>query len=407
MKKKIDTAYLEEGMYVAELDRPWLESPFPFQGFFVNSDEYVQALKSLCSYVIIDLEKGDDIDVSIQHEPVSTTNRIDLNKRVRAPVKFSFEEEIVNAHQVHQCTRTQLDNMFNDARMGRSIDITGAKEVVSGMVDSIISNPDAMQWLTNLRKRDEYTAIHSMNVCIFALTFGRYLGLDDAELNEIGIGALLHDIGKMRIPLDLLNKEGRLSEEEYDIVRQHAQHGYEILQQTPGLPPSALEIAYSHHERKKGNGYPRGLVNDQIPLFVKMVAIVDIYDAITSDRAYRHGMNTLDALKNMFEWREHDLDSDLVEQFIQCLGIYPIGSLVELNSEEVGIVISVAQGRSLTPMIMLVRDAEKKTMMPPKLVDLSRFKRGESDQLLEVRRVLEPSTYDIDVREYISSEVLM
>ncbi|NNG14687.1 MAG: HD-GYP domain-containing protein [Gammaproteobacteria bacterium] len=273
------------------------------------------------------------------------------------------------------------------------------------MVDSIVRNPDAMQWLTNLRKRDEYTAIHSMNVCIFALSFGRYLGLGDAELNELGIGALLHDIGKMRMPLEILNKEGRLSDEEYDIVRQHAQHGYEILQQTPGLPPSALEVAYSHHERKKGNGYPRGLTNDQIPLFAKMVAIVDIYDAITSDRAYHHGMNTMDALKNMFEWREHELDSDLVERFISCLGIYPIGSLVELNTDEVGIVISVAQGRRLTPMVMLVRNAEKKTMLPPKTIDLSGFMRGKSEQPVEILKVLEPNAYGIDVREYIQQEI--
>jgi putative nucleotidyltransferase with HDIG domain len=406
MKKQIDTTYLKQGMYVAELDRPWLESPFLFQGFVVDSDEDLQTLQSLCSHVVIDPEKGDDIDVSIQHEPVSNTIRIDLDQRQRAQVKVSFEEEIANARLVHHRTRTQLDSMFNDVRMGRSIDVTGAREVVSDMVDSIVRNPDAMQWLTNLRKRDEYTAIHSMNVCIFALSFGRYLGLNDSELNELGIGALLHDIGKMRMPLEILNKQGRLSDEEYDIVRQHARHGYEILQQTPGLPPSALEVAYSHHERKKGNGYPRGLTNDQIPLYAKMVAIVDIYDAITSDRAYHDGMNTLDALKNMFEWREHELDSDLVERFIRCLGIYPIGSLVELNTDEIGIVISVAQGRRLTPMVMLVRNAEKKTMLPPKIIDLSRFMRGESEQPIEIKKVLEPNAYGIDVREYIQQEIM-
>jgi putative nucleotidyltransferase with HDIG domain len=406
MKKKIDTTYLKEGMYVAELDRPWLDSQFLFQGFVVDSDEDLQRLKSECIYVIIDPEKGDDIDVSIQHEPVSKTIGIDLDKRQRAKVKVSFEEEIAGARQVHHRTRSQIDTMFNDVRMGRSIDVTDAKQVVSDMVDSIVRNPDAMQWLTNLRKRDEYTAIHSMNVCIFALTFGRYLGLNDSELNELGIGALLHDIGKMRMPLQILNKKGKLSDEESDIVQQHAQHGYDILQQTPGLPASALEVAYSHHERKNGDGYPRGLKEDEIHLYARVVSIVDIYDAITSDRVYHHGLNTLDALKHMFEWRENDLDSDLVERFIQCLGIYPIGSLVELNSEEVGIVISVAQGRRLTPMIMLVRDAEKKVMMPPKMIDLSRFNRGNSGQPLEIRRVLEPSTYGIDIREYISSEVL-
>lgn len=405
MKKQIDIAHLKQGMYVADLDRPWLESPFLFQGFLIVSDEDLQTLKSLCSHVFIDLEKGDDADASVEREPVSNISNIDLKKRKRAEVKVSFEEEIGPARQVHNRTRSQLDTMFNDARMGRSIDITGAKEVVSDMVDSIVRNPDAMQWLTNLRKRDEYTAIHSLNVCIFALTFGRYLGLDDTELNELGIGALLHDIGKMRMPLEVLNKEGKLSDEEYDIVRQHAQHGYDILQETPGLPDSALDIAYCHHERKEGNGYPRCLKNDEIPLFARMVSIVDVYDAITSDRVYHHGMNTLDALKNMFEWRKHDLDSDLVERFIRCLGIYPIGSLVELNTDEVGIVISVVQGRRLTPMVMLVRNAEKQIMLPPKVIDLSKFMGGESQQSLEVKKVLDPNAYGIDIREYIQQEI--
>lgn len=405
MKKQIDTMYLKQGMYVSELDRPWLESPFLFQGFVVDSAEDLQQLQTLCAYVVIDPERGDDIDVSIQHKPTATIERIDLDSRQRKEVNVSFEEEISHARHIHAHTRSQLDDMFNDARMGRSIDVTGAKEAVSDMVDSIVRNPDAMQWLTNLRKRDEYTAIHSLNVCIFALTFGRYLGLNEEELNELGIGALLHDIGKMRIPLEILNKEGKLTLEEYAVIREHARHGYEILQGTAGLPPSTLEIAYSHHERKKGTGYPQGLRDAEIPLFAKMVAIVDIYDAITSDRAYHHGMNTLDALKNMFEWREHDLDSDLVERFIRCLGIYPIGSLVELSSDEVGIVISVAQSTRLTPMVMLVRDAEKKTMLPPKIIDLSRFMRGKAEQPLEVKKVLEPDAYGIDIREYIQKEI--
>lgn len=406
MKKQIDITYLKQGMYVAELDRPWIESPFLFQGFVVNSDEDLQTLKSLCDYVYIDPDKGDDLDKSILHAASLNEKLIDLKQRTCPEITVGFEEEIEKARKHHERTRMQIDTMFLDVRMGRNIDVGGAKEVVSDMVDSIVRNPDAMQWLTNLRKRDEYTAIHSLNVCIFALTFGRYLRLTTEELNELGLGALLHDIGKMRVPLEVLNKEGPLTEEEYALVREHATNGYKILKKTKDLPESTAIIAYSHHERKNGEGYPRGLKEDEIHLYARVVSIVDIYDAITSDRVYHHGMNTLDALKYMFEWRENDLDSELVEHFIQCLGIYPIGSLVELNSEEVGIVISVAQGRRLTPMVMLVRDAEKKIMMPPKVIDLSRFKTGESEQPLEIRRVLEPNTCGIDVREYISSEVL-
>lgn len=402
MKKKISISSLRKGMYVAELDRPWLESPFLFQGFVLEDDEDMDTLTSLCQHVFIDLEKGDDCDVAIEH--VVSNNTIDLDQRRREKIRISFREEIDNAKDVHKRTRMAIDNMFNDVRLGKTINVAGAKEIVADMVNSVVRNPDALQWLSNLRKRDEYTAIHSLNVCIFALTFGRYLGFDNDELNELGIGALLHDIGKMRVPLEVLNKEGKLTDEEYDTVREHAQHGYDILLNTKDLPDSTITIAYSHHERKNGNGYPRGLKNEDIHLYARVVSIVDIYDAITSDRVYHHGMNTLDALKNMFEWREHDLDSDLVESFIQCLGIYPIGSLVEMSSGEVGIVISVAQGRRLTPMVMLVRDKNKQPMQPPCVIDLTRFTRDVTDKPLEIVKVLESDSYGVDIRDFIMEE---
>jgi len=408
MKKKIDIKHLKMGMYVAELDRPWLESPFLFQGFVVNDDDIFKSVNDLCSFVIIDTEKGTDIDPSVEHVSAETAVVIDIKTRKRLSIKISFNEEIKQAKVTHKKARSQIDSMFSDARMGKNIDVSGAKEVVSDMVDSIVRNPDAMLWLSNLRKRDEYTAIHSLNVCIFALTFARYLGFNTDEMNEVGIGALLHDIGKMRVPLEILNKEGKLSEAEREIVKQHTQHGLDILKASPGLPASAIEVVFTHHERKKGTGYPRGLVESQIHLFSRMVAIVDVYDAITSDRVYHHGMNTLDALKNMFKWRENDLDSDLVESFIQCLGIYPIGSLVELNTGEVGIVLSVSQGRNLVPIVMLVCDKDKQVVTPPKILDLSKFthQTTEADKVIEIKKVLEANSYGIDLFDYIKHEVL-
>ncbi|MCK4744038.1 MAG: HD-GYP domain-containing protein [Sulfuriflexus sp.] len=407
MKKKIDIADLKIGMYVAELDRPWLESPFLFQGFVVEDDAILKSVIDLCKYVIIDNEKGDDANVAVEHAPQKSAVVIDFKTRKRIPVTTPFHEELKQAKVIHKRARSQIDSMFQDARMGKSIDVSGAKEVVSGMVDSIVRNPDAQLWLSNLRKRDEYTAIHSLNVCIFALSFARYLGFNTEEMNEIGIGALMHDIGKMRVPLEILNKEGKLTEEEREIVKQHAQHGRDILNNSPGLPASVIEVAYSHHERKKGTGYPQGLVEAQIHLFSRIVAIVDVYDAITSDRVYHHGMNTLDALKNMFKWRENDLDAELVEKFIQCLGIYPIGSLVELNTGEVGIVLSMAPGKNLVPIVMLVCDEDKQVVTPPRVLDLSQFTKEKCDTPIEITKVLEANSCGIDLFEYIKHEVLI
>ncbi len=406
MKKKIDILQLRMGMYVAELDRPWLESPFLFQGFVVDDEDVFKSVNDLCQYIIIDTEKGNDIDPSTEHESSVSAIVIDFKSRRRIPEKISFQDELKEARIVHKRARSQINSMFSDARMGKNIDVSGAKEVVSGMVDSIVRNPDAQLWLSNLRKRDEYTAIHSLNVCIFALTFARYLGFDTEEMNEIGIGALLHDIGKMRVPLEILNKEGPLTKEEREIIKEHAQHGLDILQNSKGLPASTIEVVFTHHERKKGTGYPRGLLEAQIHLFSRMVAIVDVYDAITSDRVYHHGMNTLDALKNMFKWRENDLDTELVESFIQCLGIYPIGSLVQLNTGEVGIVLSVSQGRKLAPIVMLVCDENKQVVTPPRIIDLSQFTHEQTNKPIEVTKVLEANSYGIDLFEYIKHEVL-
>jgi len=406
MKKRIDISDLKIGMYVAELDRPWLESPFLFQGFMVADDAILKSVTDLCEYVVIDNEKGDDADVAMKPKIAGSAVVIDFKTRQRIPVKTPFHEELKQAKIAHKRARAQIDTMFQDVRMGKSIDVSGAKEVVSDMVDSIVRNPDAQLWLSNLRKRDEYTAIHSLNVCIFALSFARYLGFNIEEMNEIGIGALMHDIGKMRVPLEILNKEGKLTAKEREIVKQHAQHGYDILKESVGLPPSTMDVVYMHHERKQGDGYPQGLVESQIHLFARIVAIVDVYDAITSDRVYHHGMNTLDALKNMFKWRENDLDSELVEKFIQCLGIYPIGSLVQLNTGEIGIVLSVSQGKNLVPIVMLVCDKDKQVVTPPRVLDLSQFTKDNSDSPIEITKVLEANSYGIDLFEYIKHEVL-
>ncbi|MGD9000374.1 MAG: HD-GYP domain-containing protein [Granulosicoccaceae bacterium] len=409
---KVDVGELRTGMYVAELDRPWLESPFLFQGFLLDNDEDIERVREVCEYVFVDPDKG-DVPEPQSHEfippPRRSTTIIDWKTRERREVVVPFQKEIENARHVHQRTRQQIDVMFSDVRMGRNLNLDNAKAVVSDMVDSIVRNPDAMQWLTNLRKRDEYTAIHSLNVCIFALTFGRFLGLTDKELNELGIGALMHDIGKMRVPLEILNKEGKLTRDELAIVREHAMYGYEILiEHADSLPESALEVTLSHHERKDGTGYPRKLSDDFIHLFARIVAIVDVYDAITSDRVYHHGMNSLDALKHMFESRGDQFDAELIEQFIKCIGVYPIGSIVELNTGEIGIVISVAQRQRLTPIIMIVRDDQGRSVLPPRMLDLQFFAQSsenEDARGLEIRRVLEPGKCDIDLRQYVRAEI--
>jgi HD-GYP domain-containing protein (c-di-GMP phosphodiesterase class II) len=298
-----------------------------------------------------------------------------------------------------------MDSIFEDIRLGRSVDTEGAKIVVRSMVDSITRNPDAGLWYTQLRRKDEYTADHSLNVCILTLVFGRHLNFAESVLNDLGIGALLHDIGKMRIPSSVLNKPGPLTADELALVRQHPTFGAEILRQTPDVPRAAVDITYCHHERVDGEGYPRGLKAGEISLFSKMVAVVDVYDAITSNRVYHHGMSPCDALKNMYQWQHKDFDESLVEDFIQCLGIYPVGSTVQFNTGEIGIVMNDNKEHRLKPTVMIVLDEKQNPLFPERIVNLASYDEEHGGRVRSIKKVFGPNECPFNLAEHILTDL--
>jgi len=269
------------------------------------------------------------------------------------------------------------------------------------MAQSIIRNPDAMICLSQLKMKDEYTALHSLRVSILALVFGRHLGFDEEQLNLLGLGALLHDIGKMKVPNDILNKPGRLTEQEFDIMRSHVPEGVKILEATSDVPSIAIDVARFHHERTAGGGYAKGLKGEQISHFGRIGGIVDCYDAITSDRVYHQGMSSHGALKKMYEWRHKDFDPNLIEQFIQCMGIYPIGSLVEMNTGSIGVVATINRERRLKPHVVMILAADKQPMQPPKVFDLMHPHPGVDDRPLEIKAVLASGTHDINPTDFL------
>ena len=315
--------------------------------------------------------------------------------------KNTLEQEMGFAREVHRVARDLVYTLLEDVRLGKNINSLGAKKVVGEMVESVIRNPDALTTFAQLKKKDEYTAQHSMRVCILALSFGRHLGFDYNELNLLGIGALLHDIGKMKVPSEILNKPGALNEYEYAQMKSHVPHGVAILEKTPGIPRPAIEVARCHHERYAGSGYIGGLKGDQIGLFGMIGGIVDCYDAISSDRAYHTGMSTHAALKKMYEWRHRDFHPGLVEQFIQCMGIYPIGSVVELNTGEIGVVVTMNRVRRLKPRVALVLQPDFDPVQCSTTVDLKDYKTRDG-RPCEIDRVLEPGIYGINPVNYLS-----
>ncbi len=404
MKQKIDTSELDKGMYVCDLDRPWLDSPFLFQGFLVNSDTELDEIKKLCEFVYIDPERAVNA-INNENNPSTDSENNAISDQEQRPYISKFEDEIPPASELRNEATDYMEQAFRDIRTGKSVEGKQVKKVVAGMVTSILRNPDALVLLSNLRDHDKYSVAHSINVCTLSLAFGRYIGLSPRELTELGMGALLHDIGEIRVPTNVMRKEGLLSKEESLLMQTHTTHGADILRNSTDIPHSAIEVALTHHERSNGQGYPEGIYESDISYYSRIVGMIDVYDSVTSSHTYRHCISSTEALKNMYNWRNNLFEGHLVEQFIQCLGIYPIGSVVELTSGEVGIIISVSLQHRLQPKIMLVRDSKKKPYMPPKILNLAQHSGGEYSSKYEINKVLDPDAYGIDLKSYLLREL--
>lgn len=410
MPKKIlvYTTDLKLGMYVAELDRPWVDTPFMFQGFYIQKIEDINDLRESCEHVYVDAERSKPGSV----DKLLFTNQSAIRKKIstkrRKTRRYSggqFRHSLLEAYNVYKDARGWVDTMLMDSRLGNGIDTDKARDYVSGLAEQVIANPDALVWLTHLRSRDEYTATHCINVCILALTFGRDLELDEKQLHSLGMGALLHDLGKMRVPDEILNKPARLTKDEFETMMQHPAIGHAMLVDDHDLSSESLHVVLHHHERLDGGGYPRGMAGDEIPLLTRITSIVDVYDAITSDRCYHDGISPALALENLFKWSAGNYDVALLEKFIKCLGIYPIGSVVQLNTNEVGVVVATDGDHRIKPIVLLARDPEGKIYMPRKLLNLSNIEWEKSGKPMSIVKVLEPGSLGIELKEILREEL--
>jgi HD-GYP domain-containing protein (c-di-GMP phosphodiesterase class II) len=238
------------------------------------------------------------------------------------------------------------------------------------------------------------------------LFFGRSLNLPEEQLHTLGLGALLHDVGKLKVPTEVLNKPGRLSTEEFGVMKQHTVFGYELMKNRGELSNNALDIIIQHHERLDGSGYPYNLGHGQISHFSKLVSIVDVYDAITSKRVYHEETTPFNALNDIYKHREKEFDANLVEQFIKCLGIYPIGSLVELNTGQVGVVVFFSEKSHLSPTIMLILDEQKTPYHQFRYVNLGSTVWEKHNQKPEIKRIADPAEFGLDLADIIFKESL-
>ncbi|MFA5985450.1 MAG: HD-GYP domain-containing protein [Methylococcaceae bacterium] len=393
---------LQIGMFVAELDRPWLETDFLFQGFEITQESEIQKIRGICSYVYIDTTKLKKRIKIFEDNNVLKS----LAAYPSAPKKLSnFEDEINRAEEIYHTSGAVVLDFMDRIAKGEGVDTQQVKQVVAECVNSILHSPDASIWLTQLKNRDEYTAQHSLNVCVLAIVLGRHIGLSEAHLNQAGLCGMMHDVGKMLVPLEILNKPGRLEDDEMKIMQSHTTLGHELLLSSHDMYFGACEAALGHHERIDGKGYPKKFMAEGLPLYTKMVAIVDMYDAITSDRVYQKGRTHLEATKIMFEMMGLHLDELLVIKFVESLGVYPPGCFVELTNGCVGLVVEINEKSRLRPKVLLILDQEKNPI-PERIVDLSLLQTDEQGDVYTIRNITKAESHQINASDFYQRGIL-
>jgi HD-GYP domain-containing protein (c-di-GMP phosphodiesterase class II) len=309
-------------------------------------------------------------------------------------------EELQAAHESREATLEEIGHILEDLKTGRKIHVERARQAVRGMIASIIRNPDAFLWLTRLKNKDSYAYAHCVDASSLAVAFGRHLGVTPRDLENLAIGTLLFDIGKLQLPDDLLKKPGRLTEKEYALIRRHVEFSVRMVAEMKGSNKAVVSAVRYHHERHDGSGYPRGVMGAKIPVFGRIAALVDCYDAVTSERPYSPAMSAYEAIHLIYEWRDRDFQAEMVEQFIQCIGIYPAGTLVELTSGDVGFVIAQNRVRRLKPKIMLVLDRDKIAYEFNPVMDLIEDPLDSDGRPVEIRRPLSPGSFGIQPGDF-------
>ena len=512
MASKIYTTDLKVGMFVADLDRPWVDTPFLLQGFLVENQEQILALRTHCEYVIVDRARstGDQFEapaataVAVARQPSGTDARnaaaskaddvtqvtppqavekSPARARNEAPARItrfpasvpyrarradaggngaheeglfgrlfgrltggkrsnerepavpppdipretpqefaaraellppgvqvqtyvdrvSVEEEVPRAQAAVEHASSLMDNLVRDIRLGQNFEIERVEEIVGDMVESVVRNPDAAMWIARLRQEDIATYGHGLQVSVYITSFGRHLGFPKAQLSQLAQIGLLLDIGKIKLPRYLLEKQGRYTTEEYEEAKRHVQHGIEILSQTENIDPEVIEGIEQHHERMNGSGYPKGYVGDEIGIYGRMAGIVDTFAALTNHRPYAAAASSYEALRSISGWAGDFFHEPLVQQFVSSIGVFPVGSLIELSTGEVAIVVAHNKVRRLKPRVLVVTGPDKTRSPHPAMLDLLYENKAGGDEPVYIKRGLAAGAYDLDLKDFYLS----
>ena len=401
MRKRVAIAELQFGMYIAELDRPWTDTPFMFQGFVLKTHEELEILGKYCGEVFVDLDHREAASPLTVTVPPRAKSKVDLTHAdiLRWNEVSAVEQEYPRAAASYGAADTVVRESIKALRSGKVLQADKLHEAVSVVTESVLRNPDAILLFSKLREKGNYTESHALDCSLYMAAFGRFLDMSREDIVLLAYLGLLQDVGKVKLPTLLLEKPGRLTPIEYHIAQKHVAYSADILRGTPGLPRGLAELATLHHERADGSGYPRRLKGNEIGLIGSIAAIVDTFDALTARRPYAAPISPSEALKMLYRARGTLFDTYLVEQFIRCIGIFPLGSVVEVSGGEVGIVIAQNRAKRLQPRVMLVQDAAGDPIRPQKLVDLSRGITATDGHPYRIKRTLEFDRIPIDAMD--------
>ncbi len=404
---RIPTRLLRKGLYVERLDRPWTDLPVVFQGLEIRTDEELALLQQYCRFVFVlpdRTERDEDVVLSESLETPTTDIARAIGSQ-RIPDFGSFAASVRAAARQRSAASHFFKNALEEATLGHRVHTRAARPIVEALAQDIAINGSAAMWLTSLHDKDELNATHSVNVCVLALTLATYLALPPDQIEEIGIGALLHDIGKVKIPRRILTKAGALTEDELRMVAMHPWLGRKLVAETKDMTRWVRDIMWMHHETLDGTGYPRGLSGDQIPTHVRLVAVANAYESLTSERYNRPALRPDQALNQLYADASRTYGEDIFRALIRCVGIYPVGSLVELDNGAQAIVIGSSPDTRLRPTVLLVRTPDggyyqKRLVLNLAVDDLE----GTAPHARHVRRVLDPGESDVDVQEIVAFE---
>lgn len=410
MKRKVSTDDLTLGMYVTELDRSWesapFESPFELQGFTIQNLEELAKVQKLCRYVYIDpnLGVGAKRYMSDEHQFSSAMNMIEETVAAAPleeyyPEREPIEREIVRAQEILKDARRVYEQVVREIESGKKVDASNVKNVVGALVESVLRNASAASWLVRLKKQDESAYSHSISVCVLGLTVGRFLGLSKKQLNILGMATLLQDVGKLSIPPYLLSKAETLDTRERELIKLHVHKSIKVIQSMDELPSGIITVTAAHHERFDGTGYPRGLSRSEIDPLGSIAGLVDTYEAMTANRPYRRAKTGFEALMELYDERDRAHAGGLIEQFIQCVGIFPVGGFVKLNTGEIAVIVQRNQVMQLKPRVMVLTDPKGNKLPHPQTLDLSAqfVLPGRMPKIIS--KIVDPKDYHIDPRE--------